>query len=676
MMTTVLPHEKLDLQTTPLSEERLHALKALVPEAFATGTLNMQTLLEAVGLMSEDTTPKKEAYGLSWAGKHEARKQDNQGTHWTLIPAPEESLHWDTTQNIVIEADNLVALKLLQKGYTGKIDLIYIDPPYNVDADTVYNDNYTEDIKAYEQRSGKRDDAGNLLDTYKDKGHKHSQWLNMMYPRLKLMKKLLKSSGVIFVSIDDKEVANLKLLMDEIFGEDNFVAVFPWRQRTAKSDVTYNISKDCENIVVYTTGNGLYAGTYTLDRKYYTTDDFPDNPWRIHELTKQTTATERPNSFFTIICPNTGKEYPANPDNVWRITKETYPDYLAKHRIVFPGQYPFLKIKQPVLRYFQSDDMLKDGDNYGLATVSTVLPKDVGMTADGTKEIKELGLGKAFLFPKPSSLIKYLLKIITSKNKNAVILDCFAGSGTTGHAVMQLNAEDGGNRQYICVQIPDTLDPKNKNQATACQFLDGIGKPRTIAEITKERLRRAGAKLQQEYPDATLDLGFKVFKQAPSQQLKTQETFQSATMSDTDLESRMEAQLMVAQKSIPLETLNPLHLAYEVMLKYHTHKLTAPIEPLRFAGHEACFRLGGSDGALCIFSKTLNVHALLQGLIALLETDDSSFPPAIYMLEDAFHSAGSLNDCANALEQLSIHCNIGHGNAEGGDLPTLKFYTL
>jgi adenine-specific DNA-methyltransferase len=218
-----LAPEKLNLQSTPLSEDKQNALKALVPEAFVTGELDLNTLLDALGLSDEDTPTQKEAYGLNWAGKAEARKQASKPTHWTLAPAPEDSVDWDNTQNLLIEADNLVALKLLKKGYTGKIDLIYIDPPYNVDADTVYKDDYSENVKAYEQRSGKRDDAGNLLDTCKDKGHKHSQWLSMMTPRLQLLKQLLKMGGVICVSIDDTEVANLRLLMDEIFGEDNFV---------------------------------------------------------------------------------------------------------------------------------------------------------------------------------------------------------------------------------------------------------------------------------------------------------------------------------------------------------------------------------------------------------------------------------------------------------------------
>jgi len=275
---------------------------------------------------------------------------------------------------------------------------------------------------------------------------------------------------------------------------------------------------------------------------------------------------------------------------------------------------------------------------------------------------------------KPLGLLRTLIQLF--KDKNAVILDCFVGSGTTGHAVMKLNAEDGGQRQYICVQIPEKLDPKNKNQATACDFLDGIEKPRTIAEITKERLRRAGAKIRQEHPDFNGDLGFKVFKQVPSQQLLASQGLDLTTTTELDLEALREAQIRNQQPSLPLESVNPLHLAYEVMLKRHTYPLTAPIERITFAGHDDCFRLGSEEGALCIFATEININAIIKGLIEILEHDDSAFPTAVYMLENAFHSAGEYNDFASALEQLSTHYNIGTGKAERGEQPTLKFYTL
>ena len=329
----------------------------------------------------------------------------------------------------IIEADNLHALIALTYTHAGMIDVIYIDPPYNTgNKDFVYNDSFIGEDDAY----------------------RHSKWLSFMEKRLQIAKTLLSERGVIFISIDDNEQANLKLLCDEVFGADKFVATIPWRKRTAKSDVPHGLSQDYEWITCY--ANDLFlAGVEKETRKYYETPDFPDRPWRVHDLTKQTTANERPNSYFTIVNPKTGEKYPANPNATWRITEDTFPQYMNDNRIVFPGDYNFLRISKPVLRYWKADDEKKAGDLFGFTSVSTNLPNEVGMTQDGTKDIDAVFGSKVFGFPKPLSLIKHLLKIATPRAKDIIILDFFAGSGTTLHATMQLNAEDGGHRQCILV---------------------------------------------------------------------------------------------------------------------------------------------------------------------------------------------------------------------------------
>ena len=394
--------------------------------------------------------------------------------------------NFDETENLYIEGDNLEVLKLLQETYLGKIKMIYIDPPYNTGNDFVYNDDFSQDADDYMSNSGQTDEEGNrLVANTESNGRFHTDWLNMMYPRLKLARDLLSDDGVIFISIDDNEVENLKKVCDEIFGSVNFVATFPWRKRTAKSDVPFGVSQDYEWIVVYAKSNMFEASIEGGNRKYYETPDFPGRPWRIHDMTKQTTASERPNSFFTMINPKNGEEFPCDPNRTWRITKDTFQSYYDANEIVFPGDYDFLKISKPVARYFKDKDMAKAGDKFGRISVSTKFPDDIGMSQDGTKEIKSIFGVIPFGFPKNTKLLSYLLKIATEK-EDSLILDFFSGSATTAHAVIQLNAEDGGNRKFIMVQLPEATDEKSEAYKAGYK---------NICEIGKERIRRAGKQL-------------------------------------------------------------------------------------------------------------------------------------------------------------------------------------
>ena len=279
----------------------------------------------------------------------------------------------------------------------------------------------------------------------------------------------------------------MKTICDEVFGEKNFVAMIPWRKRTAKSDVPFGVSQDFEWIIVYAKSDKFVASIDGKERKYYLSDDFHNKPWRVHDLTKQTTASERPNSFFTIVNPKNGKEYPANPNRTWAITEETFKQYYNENRIVFPGDYDFLNIAKPVLRYWKEDDMKKAGEAFGRVAVSTKLPDEIGMSQDGTKEVTDIFERKIFSFPKPSSLIKFYLTIL--HDSSALVLDFFSGSATTAHAVMQLNAEDGGNRKYIMIQLPEKTDEDSE------AFIAGY---KNICEIGKERIRRAGKKILDE----------------------------------------------------------------------------------------------------------------------------------------------------------------------------------
>jgi len=448
----------------------------------------------------------RERYTLSWPGKNEAILTANAPIAKTLRPCEEESVDFEKTKNIYIEGDNLDVLKLLQETYLNMVDMIYIDQPYNTGNDFIYEDDFAEDTDAFLKRSNQKDEEGNrLIANTEANGRFHSDWISMMYPRLKLARNILRESGVIFISIDDNEVHNLRKVCDEVFGEKNFVATFPWRKRTAKSDVPYGVSQDYEWLLCYAKSNSFIAGIEGKGRKYYETPDFPNRPWRIHDMTKQTSASERPNSFFDMVNPKNGKRYPANPNSVWRITKDTFKEYYDQHRIIFPDDYDFLKIKNPVFRYFKDDDAKKAGEMFGYVAVSTNFPKTIGMTQDGTKDIAKLFESRVFGFPKPVSLISFLIQISTSIDDGATILDFFSGSATTTHATMQLNAEDGGNRKFIMVQLPEPCDEKSEAYKAGYK---------TIAEIGKERIRRAGKKIKEESPITTqnLDIGFRVFK--------------------------------------------------------------------------------------------------------------------------------------------------------------------
>lgn len=445
-----------------------------------------------------------EAYEFNWVGKQAARAEVLEPIKKTLRPVKEDSVDWDNTQNLYIEGDNLKVLKLLQKSYLGKVKMIYIDPPYNTGNDFVYHDDFAMSADEYAEASGSVDELGNkYIKNMDSNGRFHSDWCSMMYSRLMVARTLLSEDGVIFISIDDNEVENLRKICDEVLGENNFVAVFPWRKRTAKSDVPFGISQDYEWIVVYGKSDKFRASIEGKERKYFVTEDYPNKPWRVHDLTKQTTASERPNSFFTIVNPKNGDSYPANPNRTWCITEETFEGYLNEGRIVFPGDYDFLKISKPVLRYWKQDDEDKAGENFGRVAVSTKLDETIGMSQDGTKELTSLFNGKIFSFPKLSELIKFLVKIINKKD--ALILDFFSGSGTTAHAVMQLNAEDGGNRQYIMVQLPEETPEDSEARKAGYNI---------IPEIAKERIRRAGKKIKEESPltTADLDTGFRVFR--------------------------------------------------------------------------------------------------------------------------------------------------------------------
>lgn len=591
--------DKMDGKTMNIEQANVEKLKEVFPEVFADGKVDFDKLQ---GLLGHYIADDKEKYSFSWKGKADSLRLAQKRSTGTLRPCKEESKNWDTTENLYIEGDNLEVLKLLQSSYLNSIKMIYIDPPYNTGNDFVYTDDFADGIAHYKQVTGQATKSNP-----ETAGRYHTNWLNMMYPRLKLARNLLTDDGVIFISIDDNEQANLKKLCDEVFGEDNFIAVFPWRKRTAKSDVPFGVSQDYEWIMAYARSQDFIAAIEGGTRKYFTTPDFPGRPWRIHDLTKQTSASERPKSFFTLVNPKTGKEYPANPNRTWAITKDTFEGYYKQGKIVFPDDYDFLNITQPAFRYFKDDDEKKAGEKFGCIAVSTSLPKEIGMTKDGTAEITELFEKKVFGFPKPVALLKFLISITTKFDKDAIVLDFFSGSATTAHAVMQLNAEDGGHRRFICVQLPEKTDEQSE------AYKAGYN---TICEIGKERIRRAGEKIKADLMESgpsdrknqqkikegaimaadahwegdpeyqrqaqqmadNLDIGFKVFKLDSSNLVKWDNT---PTTDEEEVKKRIQQSLFYL-----VEGREDLDLVYEIMLKYGL-PLTLPVEERKFDGASA-----------------------------------------------------------------------------------------
>ncbi len=554
--------DKMDGMTMNIEQANVEKLKEVFPEVFADGKVDFDKLQRLLGNYIADD---KEKYSFSWKGKADSLRLAQKRSTGTLRPCKEESKNWDTTENLYIEGDNLEVLKLLQSSYLNSIKMIYIDPPYNTGNDFVYTDDFADGIAHYKEVTGQATKSNP-----ETAGRYHTNWLNMMYPRLKLARNLLTDDGVIFISIDDNEQANLKKLCDEVFGEDNFVAVFPWRKRTAKSDVPFGVSQDYEWILVYAKSQDFLAAIEGGTRKYFETPDFPGRPWRIHDLTKQTSASERPKSFFTLVNPKTGKEYPANPNRTWAITKDTFEGYYKQGKIVFPDDYDFLNITQPAFRYFKDDDEKKAGEMFGCIAVSTNLPKEIGMTKEGTAEITELFEKKVFGFPKPVALLKFLISITTKFDNDAIILDFFSGSATTAHAVMQLNAEGGGHRRFICVQLPEKTDEQSEAYKAGYK---------TICEIGKERIRRAGEKIKEENKDKegieNLDIGFKVFKLDSSNLVKWDNT---PTTDEEEVKKRIQQSLFYLE-----EGRSDLDLVYEIMLKYGL-SLTLPVEERKFDG--------------------------------------------------------------------------------------------
>jgi len=433
----------------------------------------------------------QERYHLNWPGKREALLTANAPIAKTLRPCREESVDYDTTQNLFIEGDNLDALKLLQETYLGKVKMIYIDPPYNTGNDFIYEDDFAENSEEFLQRSNQKDAEGNrLVANTEANGRFHSDWLSMIYPRLKLARNLLKDDGVIFISIDDGEVHNLRKVCDEVFGADRFIATFVWKSRLNKDNRSMNgASKDHEHIICY---GKLIRGSERDQSQYKNPDKDPRGDWASANMVGLATADRRPNLHYDLVNPETGINYGC-PKMGWRYEPNTMKRLMSDSRILWPESPDGRPRRKAFVDEIES----------AFTGFSTIIGEKC-FTKDGTANIESLFGDRVMDFPKPVALIEEIIEQGSSTN-NDVILDFFAGSATTAHAVMQLNAEDGGNRKFIMVQLPEPCDEKSE------AFKAGYP---TIADISKERIRRAGIKIIEGkcHEGWNKDIGFRVLK--------------------------------------------------------------------------------------------------------------------------------------------------------------------
>ena len=549
MEKTMLTGKSRDIVSDNVSK-----LKEIFPDVITEDKIDFEKLKLILG---EDVETASERYSFTWPGKTQAIKESQKQSTGTLRPCKEESKNWDTTENLYIEGDNLEVLKLLQKSYYGKIKAIYIDPPYNTGKDFIYKDNYRDNLENYLKISGQVSEEDldsththhcvKLSTNTETTGRYHSNWLNMMYPRLKLAKNLLSEEGLLFISINDNELENLKKICNEIFGEQNFFGIFIWMKGKEGGNDNYGIGVHHEYIIVYSKNYLNSAKSINLDSKD-TSRHIKSLPEK--NLVKKGKSIYKEGELFQLINLSKQKDYIVKIPLINGEILE-WPSYCPQKTIndmVEVGKLFVGKRKVPYVKSFLSDESKG-------TKPSSLLTQEIGTTKKGGIEIKELFEGKkVFSYPKPSNLIKRVLEIST--NENDIILDFFSGSATISQAIFGLNSVDNGKRRFIMVQIPEATDEKSEAYKAGYK---------NICEIGKERIRRAGDKIVEESGNKDLDIGFKVFKLDSSNLEKW----------DPDY-NNLEQTLLTSQDNIKQDRTQE-DLIYEIMLKYGID-LTLPIQ--------------------------------------------------------------------------------------------------
>jgi len=643
--------QPLNGQSLSISEQRKQELKQLFPGVFTETRNDQGELVQAIdferlkaelGEFSELYDNHRERYGMDWPGKRDCLKVIQQPSLATLKPCREESVEFDASQNLFIEGDNLEVLKLLQKSYYGAVKMIYIDPPYNTGKEFIYPDNYAESLDTYLKYAGLKDSEGKKF-TSKNSGNEgrfHTNWLNMMYPRLYLARNLLHEDGVIFISIDDNEVENLRRLCDEIFGEENFIATLIWQKVYSPKNSSKSFSEDHDFILVYCRNAEIWRPellprSAEANARYQNPDNDPRGNWKASDLTARNYYGE---GMYEVVGP-TGKVFTPGKGRYWRQSLSNFKKMDADNQIwwgpnkdAYPSQKRFLsEVKQ------------------GMTPQTLLLYKDVGHTQEAKKELLEFvdfeNTENVLNSVKPTRLLRHLLKIGTRPDQDDLVMDFFSGSASLGHAVLAQNQEDSGNRKFILVQLPEPL----KTEEASSKYISDLGKSR-IRNVSQSLREATDNQLELNTP-APKALGFKVFKLDRSNFKQWQAP--SSAVSDGDLLQQMELSI---DPVLPEAT--PEQMLYEILLKIGL-PLSIDVETIELAGLPV---YSMEDGSVLIF---------LQGKInqTMIDTVLDASPSQFICLDKAFEGNDQLK--ANAVKTFA-HYNAGFdGDAERIDFKTL-----
>jgi len=621
-------------------------LKQLFPEASKEGKLDFDVLKQLLGGQIDESDEK---YGLNWHGKRRARQIALTPTTGTLRPCREESVDWDKTKNLMIEGDNLEVLKLLQKSYAGKVKLIYIDPPYNTGKDFVYPDNFQDSIKNYLELTGQTGEGGAKLTTNLEaSGRFHTDWLNMMYPRLKLAKNLLRDDGVIFVSIDDNEIDNMLKICAEIFGEENYCGCFIWEKKKKPSFLSVNMGSVTEYIVCYAknrltsppfaagvvedgkkypfnnAGNAIQTLTFPPQSVRFTMDDQAVSP---QDMSEGNIKTELLDDVI-IRSGRNSNEFRLRGE--WRYSQNKLEEMINAGAEIVISKVPF-----------RPNYINRSGDLKKTTNLLSHRTNQIPTNEDATEEIRQLFGADVMSHPKPSGLLKYLVRAVTGDGD--IILDFFAGSGTTAHGAWLQNAEDGHARNFILVQIPETMSANNQESKPGRDYCVSKGVVPTIASICRERLKLTGAKVRQENLLFAGDLGFRVFK------------LDSTNIREWDPDGAKIAESLEAHVEHIKASRSEQDILFELLLKLGLD-LCVPIETKKIAG-KVIHSIGGGVLIACLASAVTqdDVEALAQGIGAWHKELKPAGESTIVFRDNAFSDDIAKTNLTSILNQNGLH---------------------
>ncbi|WP_323772145.1 site-specific DNA-methyltransferase [Antarctobacter sp.] len=618
-----------DGQSADIISENIEKLQEMFPDVFTEGGVNFDVLRQLLGdasLLDEG----EEKYGLNWYGKKAARKISLAPSTGTLLPCHNKSIDWDTTQNLFIEGDNLEVLKLLQKSYAGQVKMIFIDPPYNTGGEFIYPDNFADNLDTYLKYTGQLTDQGQKLSSNTESsGRYHTNWLNMMYPRLKLAKNMLASNGAIFISIDDNECGNLEQICNEIFGRENFVAKIVWEKVYTPKSNGRVISTDHDYVLVYCKGPAFFeSGWNYLPRseeqssRFSNADNDPKGPWRTYPMDVRTENSQKREKYRYQVKTPSGRLVKPSPGRHWALPEAKFLEELEAGRIYFGKAGDAMPTKKVYLSEARDGVIARTWWSY----------KEVGGNQTAKQELIDLFEGDpGFLTPKPISLIRRMLHLTASED--SLVLDFFAGSCSTAHAVLKENAESNSRMRYICVQLPEPCD-----RGTAAHQAGYT----TISALGVERIKRAAERIKKEHPAFNGDLGFKFFKLSGS-------NIRAWNPDRTDLEESL-----LSHKEHLVEGRTEQDVLYELLLKRGI-ELTVPIEERQAAG-KTIHSIGYGVLFACLDRSiaATDVDKVAQGILDWQKELAPETDTHVFFRDSAFADDIAKTNMAAILEQNGI----------------------